>query len=279
MLLLLADLLEGLAAVERNVQECVHRVDPVGILGIGHQLVVVLRAARDVVGSLRPALAAVGGAEGSALVALGLDDRVDHIGVGRRDREPDLAHVDLGQTLGDLAPGGAGIGRLVNRRLRSAVNQRPHVAPALVGRGVEDIRVTRVQVDLVGPGVIGDVEHALPALAAVGGLVDPAVAARAPQRPLRGDIDHVRVPWVDGDHADVLGVVEADVLPVLTAVEALVDSVAERHRTLAVVLTGADPDHVGVCRVEGDAADRVRGLLVENWRPGDPSVDGSPEPS
>ena len=245
-LFLLKSRLEGLAAVKGHLQQGVHRVDPVRVLGIGDELVVILRAAGDVVRHLRPALAAVGRAEGAALVALRLDDRVDEIGVGGRYGHADLAHIHLGQALGELAPGGAGIGRLVDRRLGPAVDQGIDVAPALIGRRVEHIGVARVHVDLVDTGVVGDVEDAFPGGAAVGGLVDPALSAGPPQRSLRGHVDHVRVAGIDGDHADVLGILEAHVLPVLAAVEALVDAVTEGHRALAVVLARAHPHDVGL---------------------------------
>ena len=69
-------------------------------------------------------------------------------------------------------------------------------------------------------------EHLRPGLAAVGGLVEAAVAARRPQRALRGDVDRVAVLRVDDDAADVLGALEADVRPRPAAVLALVDAVA-----------------------------------------------------
>ncbi len=211
-LLLLPDPVEGLAAVEGDLEEGVHAVDPVDVVGVGEDLVVVLRAAGDVVRHLRPALAAIRGAEEPALVALRLDHRVEDVGVGGRDVHADLAHVDLGQALGELAPGGAGVGGLVDRRLRAAVDQGPDVAAALVGRRVEHVGVARVHVDLVDAGVVRDVEHAFPGGAAVGGLVDAAVSTRVPQRALRRHVDDVGIPWVDHDHADVLALAETDVL-------------------------------------------------------------------
>ena len=51
------------------------------------------------------------------------------------------------------------------------------------------------------------------------------------------------------------------------AVPTPVDAVAVAHVSAGDVLAGADPDDVGIGRVEGQTADRVRPLLVEEGRP------------
>ena len=75
----------------------------------------------------------------------------------------------------------------------------------------------------------------------------------------------------------MLGVLEADVLPGLAAVDRPVDAVAVGDAALAVVLAGADPDRERVLRVERDAADRVRALAVEDRRPGRARVGRLPD--
>src|SRR5207253_7121363 len=117
-------------------------------------------------------------------------------------------------------------------------------------------------------GVFADVEDLLPELAAVGGLVEAAVATGRPERALRGDVDDIAVARIDDDLADVLGFGEADVLPRLAAVVGAVDAVAIADATLAVVLAAADPDGLGVFGVEGDGADGVGALAVEEGVPG-----------
>src|SRR5262249_6728781 len=110
-----------------------------------------------------------------------------------------------------------------------------------------------------------------------GRLEQAAVAAGAPQRPLGGDVDDVGVARVDQDFADVLGVLEADVLPGLAAVVGAVDAVAVGDAALAVVLPRTDPDDVRVLRVEGDVADRVGALVVEDRRPAGAGVGRLPD--
>ena len=73
----------------------------------------------------------------------------------------------------------AGVGGAVDARLRSAVDQRPDVPPSLIGRGVEHVGIARIEHDVGHPGVLADRRGGLPGLAAVGGLVQSAVAARA----------------------------------------------------------------------------------------------------
>ena len=70
---------------------------------------------------------------------------------------------------------------------------------------MQHVRVARIEHDVGDAGVLADVQHLLPGLAAVGRLVEPAIAARSPQRPLGRDVHRVRVARVDQDLADVLG--------------------------------------------------------------------------
>src|ERR1700724_1369679 len=137
-------------------------------------------------------------------------------------------------------------------------------------------RVARIHAQVGAPGVVADGEHPLPGLAAVGGLVDAAVAAGRPQRPLGGDVDDVGVARIDHDAGDVLRALEAEVLPVPAAVGRPVDAVAVGDAALAVVLAGADPDDQRVVGVDGDAADRVGALAVEDRLEGGAGVDGLP---
>src|SRR5207302_1158493 len=97
------------------------------------------------------------------------------------------------------------------------------------------------------------------------------------QRSLGGDVDDAGVARVEEDLADVLGLFQADLLPALAAVKGLVDAVAVADRALAVVLAGADPDDARVLGVEGDIADRVGALVVEDGGPGDAGVGGLPD--
>ena len=81
-LVLFADLLPGHPTIDGAMEPGIHGIDGVDIHRVGHELVVVLRTHRHVIGDLLPTLAAVGALVDAALVALGLDDGVDDIGVG-----------------------------------------------------------------------------------------------------------------------------------------------------------------------------------------------------
>ncbi len=269
----------ALAAVAGDLQEGVEHVDLVDVDRVADQLVVVLRAGAHLRALLLPGLAAVGGAEDAALAHGRLDDGVDHVRVDRGQVEADAALVDLRQPLLGLAPGLAAVLGLPDGRARAAVDQGPDVPPPLVGAGVHQVRVAGVHVDLVDAGVLVDVQHPPPGRAAVGGLVQPAIPARAPQRPLRRHEHDIRVPRVDRDHADVLRLLEPELVPVLAAVAGAVHPVAEGHRTLRVVLTRPDPHDLRVARLHRQAADRIGPLPIEHRRPGRTRVPGHPDPA
>ena len=107
-------------------------------------------------------------------------------------------------------------------------------------------------------------------------ICQAALPALGPKRSLGGGINDVGVARVDEDPADVLGLREPHVRPGLAAVEALVDAVAEADVTAADVLARPDPDRFRIGRIDGDAADGIRPLAIEDRRPGRAGVLGLP---
>src|SRR5262249_6007890 len=137
--------------------------------------------------------------------------------------------------------------------------------------------VARVHNDVGHAGVLADRQHRLPGLTAVGGLVQPAVAARRPQGPLRRDVDDVGVARVHEDLGDVLRLHQPDALPGGAGVGALVDAVPVADAALRLVLAGAEPDDVGIVGVDGDAAERVGAAVVEDGAHGQAAVGRLPQ--
>ncbi len=278
-LVLVADVAEGRPAVVGDLQPDVRVVDAVEDVRAGPDLLVVVRAGpgRDHVAALLPVLSTVRRAPEAAGALAELDPRVEDVRVLRRDRQPDLAHLLLGQPLLQPAPGLAAVGRLVDPRLGAAVHQRCDVAEALVGRGVEHVGIARIADHVVHAGVLPGGEDRSPGLAGVGRLVQAALTARRPERPLHGDDQPFRVARVDEDLRDVLGRLEPAPLPALSSVATAVDPVAVADVSAADVLPGPDPDRLRVPRVDGDTADRVRALIVEDRCPGGPCVGRLPD--
>src|SRR6185503_19303952 len=208
---------------------------------------------------------------------LGADQRVDARRVLRIHAERDPADVVFGQSLRQLRPLLARVGALPDAALGAAADHLPHGAAALIRGCVDDVGVARVEHDVADAGVVADVQHPLPFRAAVGRLVETALAARRPQRALRSDVDDVGVARVDQDLADVLGGGQPHALPRLAGVGGLVDAVPEMRAALAGVFTGAEPDDAGVFRIDDDAAEREGAAVVEDRREGRAAVAGFPQ--
>ncbi len=148
---------ERLAPVVRHLHERVKRINPIRVLRVAHQFVVILRAAGVVVAHLRPRLAAIGRAKEAAVFVLRLDDRINDVRVRRAHRHADAALVARRNSAANLPPGLARVGRLVDAGLRPAVHQRPHVPPALIGRGIQHVRVPRIEMNFVHARIVADV--------------------------------------------------------------------------------------------------------------------------
>ena len=197
---------------------------------------------------------------------LGADQRVHARRVLRIDPERDTTDVVFWQAVLQLRPRLAGVLRLPDASLGTAADHLPHAAAPLVRRRVDDVGVLWIEDDVADAGVVADVQHLRPGRAGVGRLVEAALAARRPERPLCGDVDDVRVARVDEDLAEVLGFLQPHPLPRLAGVGRLVDAVAEVRAALAGVFTGPEPHHVRVLRIDDDAAERERAAAVENRR-------------
>ena len=269
-----AEAAEVRAAVVGHVEPDVHLVDAAGLVRRGEDLLVVMGsgAPGEVVAALLPGAAAVERTPEAALALPLLDGRVDGARVEVADREADLAHVLGRQPAGELHPGLPPVRRLEDARLRTAVHEGRDGAVLLVQRGVEHVRVARVRDHLVRARVRPGCQDLPPGRAAVGGLVDAALAARRPERALGRDPERVTVLGVHDDAPDVLRCLEAPRLPAPPAVQAAVDAVPEPHVASADVLAGPDPDRARLARIDREAADRVARLVLEHGGPGRPAV-------
>src|SRR5262249_50304157 len=159
-------------------------------------------------------------------------------------------------------------GGLMDRALRPSVDQREEVAAPLPTRRIYYVRVRRVERDVGDAGVLADAQDGLPRLAAVGGLVQAAITARRPERPLRGAANDFAGDRVIHLAADVLGFFEAALGEAPSTVLGFVYAVAIADAALAVAFACADPERRGVLRTERDRANRIRAVIVEDRRPG-----------
>src|SRR5439155_24797696 len=99
-------------------------------------------------------------------------------------------------------------------------------------------------------------EDQAPAFATVGGAVDAAIGAVAPQLAGHARVDQVAVFGMHEDARDALRLAEAEVGPVFPTVGRFVDAVADGDRVAGPGLASADPDRLRIGRIESDGANR-----------------------
>ena len=201
----------GLAAVVGNVNLHAEHVDAQVVVRIDADLAEVHRP-RIGVRHLAPRLAGVVRSIGAAFLLV-LDARVDDVRVRAVDVHADAAERAGRHALRQLGPGPAGIARLPHRAAQAAAVEAPRGAAALISRGIEHLVVRGIHHQLGRAGVLVHEMNARPGQAAVGGLVDAAFAAAAPQAAERRHVDHVVIDRIDDDAGDVLRRAEAHVFP------------------------------------------------------------------
>ncbi|GBD16679.1 hypothetical protein HRbin26_01582 [bacterium HR26] len=273
---------EGRPAVDRLPEAVVLDPDRVRIFWIGGDVHVVPGAGTEqrLLAEADPGLAVVIGAEHGAV--LGLDQCPDAAGLGRRDRDADLAQEPGRQArlAGDLLPGVTAVEGTPEPALLAAAHQRPGVALHLPDRREEDARVVAIHRDVVAAGVRALVEHLLPGLAAIGRAEDAALLVGPEGMAERRHVDDVRVARVDHDLADVAGVGEPAVDPGTAGIRGLVDAIAVGDVVADAGLAGADIDDVGVGFRHRDGTDSGGAEeAVGDVAPGHPAVGRLPDPA
>ena len=189
----------------------------------------------------------------------------------KRDGRPALAakHAPARPAVG-RAPDGAARAR--DRREIAL----PGILARLPGGGEDDVRVLGIGGQINGAGVVIDRQGAGPGLAAVGGAKHTAIGAGLEEITHGGDQNLVGIGRVDQNAPDVAGLLQAERLPALAAVDGLEHARAAGHVIARFRLAGADIDGVGIGRGHGDGADRRGRPLVEQGGPGPPGVVGPP---
>ncbi len=217
----------------------------------------------------RPCVAAIVGAVERRLRVL--DEGVHPVRVAARHGHRDLADrmVRRGHAVPDrLVPRRAAVARHVDAAGRAAAVEIPGMDEQRPHAGIERVRIARVHREVRAAGLVVELQHLLPRLAAVGRAIDAALRLRLEQLPQRADEHAIRIVRVDDDAADVAGFFEAHVLPVVAGVGRLVDAVAHRvERPDEERLAGPGPHGVGRGVGDRERADGGDLLVIEDRLP------------
>ena len=219
-----------------------------------------------------------------------LDKGIDLLGIVRRERDFDPTPWLLGKAGGiagiEVAPTASTVERFDHPTARGrfwsipARAESPTFATEIPRPGEQAIVVARVHRDGRAAGrEIGALENQTPGPSAVAGLVQPAIGAVRPQPARRADIDRIAILGIDQDARDALAVGQTDEAPILAAVDRFINAVANRHRIARPALTGADPNDLGIGRIDYDVADRLDRLAVEHRAEGHAPVFALPHPA
>src|SRR5262249_15291051 len=139
----------------------------------------------------------------TATVARSFDRRVEGFRIFAIDVDPDSAEWSGGKPVRQSGPCVAAVDRLPDAAAGTAAVDAARRSPPLTHRRIDRLRIARRHREIVRAGFIVDEQHSLPRLAAVGGLVDSAIAAGPEERTRRRDEDVVVVRRVDEDAPDV----------------------------------------------------------------------------
>ena len=243
------------ARVVGDGQFAAENIDPLFVIRIDADLAVIHRPRIQAVHPC-PCFALVFGPKYAAFLVL--DGRIHDVGVAAGDVEADSPHGTFGKAVAQLPPGASAIDALVDPAVGTAAVEAPRTASTLIGRGIEHLGIGRVHRQINRAGVFIQAKHVLPVLSAVDRHEHAAFRVRTPKVSERGRVYDIGVLRIDDDSADVVRLTKTHVLPRPAAVGRLVDAIAPRGALSIVGFARADPDHVGIGRVDGHVADGHR---------------------
>ena len=200
----------------------------------------------------------------------GLDQRVDAVRIRRRDRDADLADVARSGRPLPLQP-------RPRRRRRRATTKMPLPGPPLsrpqVWISICHMPAKRmrgfvgIHHEVGAAGVLVDEQHASQVL-------PPSVVRKTPRSgcgPYAWPSAHASTMsgfvGCDDDLADAAGLLEPHLRPGLAGVGRLVDALADRDVAADAGFAGAGPDDVRIGGRDGERADRLHRLAVEDRLP------------
>src|SRR5205085_1894779 len=171
----------------------------------------------------------------------------------------------------DFRPGRAAIRRAEQSagrwfvRTFAAGTERPAFPPKIPHAGEENVRIVRIHRDPRRAGRrVPALQNLVPGLAAIRCFVEAPIGRIAPERSRHRRVNRVAARRTDDDFRDAFRVRQPGEIPSLAAVDRFINAVADRHAVARPAFTGADPDVLRIFRIEGDGADRLHRLLVED---------------
>ena len=206
------------------------------------------------------------------------DGGIEASGVAGGDGDVGLAGVG-GEAAGQFVPGAAAVGGFVESAVGAVVGvaEFPGRLAAFPESCVDGVGVGGVDGDVGSAGVFVDIEDFVPGDAAIGGAEDAAFGISAVGVSEDGCEEAVLIAGVDGEGGDLLAVAEAEVGPAFAGVDGFVDAVADREVGALEAFAAGDVDKVGIGGGDGDGADGLGGLVVEDGEPGAAVVVGFPD--
>ena len=201
---------------------------------------------------------------------------VDRVRVARGDGEIRLK--DRGKPVAELLPRRATVDGLEDPTARAAEGAAFDEALLLLPeRGVHDVRIARIDLDVVGAGVLVLVQHFLKRPTAIGRAEDAALLVRPVGMAEGGDEEAIGIVRIDCDHRDHLRVVETEIRPALSSVRGLIEAIPGREVGSNDPCARADVDHIRIGGRDADGADRPGTLVVEEGMPGGTVVGRPPD--
>src|SRR6185503_13013068 len=158
------------------------------------------------------------------------------------DGQADASLVSRWNAIVQLLPRRAGIDRLVDRAARPAAVEAVGLAQELIGRGVEHVRVARIDHDVGRAGERVDVEHFGPGASRIARLEDAALGITGPEVAGGRDVRDVRVRRIEDDASNRARVMETDVRPRVAGVGRAIDTAAPRRALAIVLFARSGPD-------------------------------------
>ena len=183
------------------------------------------------------------------------------------------------QSLVDLGPRGAAIGRLVDPTagvIRFIARIVPAFADPLPGGRVERVGISGIHHEINRAGPLIDVQHFLPGLAPVNRLVDATILVVCPLVTRSCHVHRLGIGRMNDNARNRVSSGQPHMRPCLSCVSRPIDPCAGHRAAEDIGLPRSDPHDIRIGRCHGDGTDRGRSRVFKDRFPRGPFVVSLP---
>ena len=108
-------------------------------------------------------------------------------------------------------------------------------------------------------------KNIIPSFTTIFSHIYASISTFAPERPIRRNIDNIRIFWMNNDVTNMLRVFKPHIFPWSTTVNRFINPITVCNRSLIIIFTCTNPNYICIIGVYCNTTNRIRRLTIKYW--------------